>query len=74
MVNGRRITDAETLKVVTMVYGGLVKLRISLPDLQARGVNALGLTGADMDGNPFGKASREGGGFMGFVGRCEAGE
>lgn len=48
MVNGRRITDAETLKVVTMVYGGLVNKHI-VAGLQARGVNALGLTGADMD-------------------------
>ena len=43
MVNGRRITDAETLKVVTMVYGGLVNKNI-VAGLQARGVNALGLT------------------------------
>lgn len=48
MVNGRRITDAETLKVVTMVYGGLVNKNI-VAGLQAAGVNALGLTGADMD-------------------------
>lgn len=48
MVNGRRITDAETLKVVTMVYGGLVNKNI-VAGLQARGVNALGLTGVDMD-------------------------
>lgn len=48
MVNGRRITDADTLKVVTMVYGGLVNKNI-VAGLQARGVNALGLTGADMD-------------------------
>lgn len=48
MVNGRRITDAETLKVVTMVYGGLVNKNI-VACLQARKVNALGLTGADMD-------------------------
>ena len=48
MVNGRRITDAETLKVVMMVYGGLVNKNI-VAGLQARGVNALGLTGADMD-------------------------
>ncbi|MDR3118965.1 MAG: acetylglutamate kinase [Mediterranea sp.] len=48
MVNGRRITDAETLKVVTMVYGGLVNKNI-VAGLQARGVNALGLAGADMD-------------------------
>ncbi|MGL4851130.1 MAG: acetylglutamate kinase [Phocaeicola sp.] len=48
MVNGRRITDAETLKVVTMVYGGLVNKSI-VAGLQAKGVNAMGLTGADMD-------------------------
>lgn len=48
MVNGRRITDAEMLKVVTMVYGGLVNKNI-VSGLQALQVNALGLTGADMN-------------------------
>lgn len=48
MVNGRRITDAEMLKVVTMVYGGLVNKSI-VAGLQAKGVNALGLTGVDMN-------------------------
>ena len=48
MVDGRRITDAETLKVVTMVYAGLVNKNI-VAKLQACGVNALGLTGADMN-------------------------
>jgi acetylglutamate kinase len=48
MVGGRRITDADTLRVVTMVYGGLVNKQI-VAGLQARGINALGLTGADMD-------------------------
>lgn len=48
MVGGRRITDAKMLKVVTMVYGGLVNKNI-VTQLQARGVNALGLTGADMN-------------------------
>ena len=48
MVNGRRITDAETLSVVTMVYGGLVNKNI-VAGLQAGGANALGLTGADMN-------------------------
>ena len=48
MVNGRRITDAETLKVVTMVYGGLVNKNI-VAGLQAKGVNAMGFTGADMN-------------------------
>lgn len=48
MVNGRRITDEETLKVVTMVYGGLVNKQI-VAGLQALDVNALGLTGADLN-------------------------
>ena len=48
MIDGRRVTDAETLRVVTMVYGGLVNKQI-VASLQARGINALGLTGADMD-------------------------
>lgn len=48
MINGRRVTDAETLQVVTMVYGGLVNKNI-VAGLQAHGINALGLTGADMD-------------------------
>ena len=48
MVNGRRITDAEMLKVVTMVYGGLVNKQI-VAGLQALDVNALGLTGADLN-------------------------
>lgn len=48
MIGGRRVTDAEMLKVVTMVYGGLVNKTI-VAGLQARGVNAIGLTGADMD-------------------------
>ncbi|MCF0197224.1 MAG: acetylglutamate kinase [Bacteroidaceae bacterium] len=48
MVGGRRITDSAMLDVVTMVYGGLVSKRL-VALLQAEGVNALGLTGADMD-------------------------
>ena len=48
MVNGRRITDADMLEVVTMVYGGLVNKNI-VARLQAHGINALGLTGADMN-------------------------
>ena len=48
MVNGRRITDADMLEVVTMVYGGLVNKNL-VARLQAAGVNALGLTGADID-------------------------
>ena len=48
MVDGRRITDKDMLEVVTMVYGGLVNKNI-VAGLQAIGVNALGLTGADAD-------------------------
>lgn len=48
MVNGRRITDKDMLQVVTMVYGGLVNKNL-VARLQANGVNALGLTGADMN-------------------------
>ena len=48
MVDGRRITDKEMLKVVTMVYGGLVNKNI-VARLQAMGINALGLTGADLN-------------------------
>ncbi|GHT85193.1 acetylglutamate kinase [Bacteroidia bacterium] len=48
MVDGRRITDEETLKVVTMVYAGLVNKNI-VAQLQAISVDAVGLTGADMN-------------------------
>lgn len=48
MVNGRRITDREMLNVVLMVYGGLVNKTI-VAKLQAKGINALGLTGADLN-------------------------
>jgi acetylglutamate kinase len=48
MIDGRRITDEAILEVVTMVYGGLVNKQV-VARLQACGVNALGLTGADAD-------------------------
>ena len=48
MVGGRRITDEKMLEVVTMVYGGLVNKNI-VAGLQAKGVKAIGLTGADGD-------------------------
>ncbi len=47
MVEGRRITDSETLDVVTMVYGGINKKIVA--GLQAHGMNAVGLTGADFN-------------------------
>ena len=48
MVDGRHITDAEMLEVVTMVYGGLVNKHV-VAMLQAQGVDAIGLCGADGD-------------------------
>ena len=46
LVEGRRITDAATLKVITMVYAGYINKNI-VAKLQAHNCNALGLTGAD---------------------------
>lgn len=48
MVEGRRVTDKETVEVVTMVYAGLVNKSI-VSQLQAYGTNAIGLSGADAD-------------------------
>ena len=48
MVDGRRITDAQMLEVVTMVYGGLVNKHV-VALLQSLGADAIGLTGADAD-------------------------
>ena len=67
MVNGRRITDAEMLSVVTMVYGGLVNKNL-VARLQANGVNALGLTGADIDVIRSHKRPLKDGVDFGFVG------
>jgi acetylglutamate kinase len=46
MVDGRRITDIETLRIVTMVYAGLINKNM-VAQLQAKGCNAIGLSGAD---------------------------
>ncbi|NHF60676.1 acetylglutamate kinase [Flavobacteriaceae bacterium TP-CH-4] len=46
MVGGRRITDAQTLEVITMVYAGLTNKNI-VAELQAHDCNAIGLSGAD---------------------------
>ena len=70
MVNGRRITDADMLEVVTMVYGGLVNKNL-VAKLQANGVNALGLTGADMDVIHSHKRPLKDGIDFGFVGDVE---
>jgi acetylglutamate kinase len=48
LVDGRRITDAETLKIVTMVYAGYINKNI-VARLQANHCNAIGLCGADGD-------------------------
>jgi acetylglutamate kinase len=48
LVDGRRITDEETLKVVTMVYAGYINKNI-VAQLQANNCNAIGLCGADGD-------------------------
>lgn len=82
MIGGRRVTDAEMLKVVTMVYGGLVNKNI-VAKLQACGINALGLTGADMNvmlshKRPLKKVKMDDGteqmvdfGFVGDVDKCD---
>ena len=67
MVGGRRITDADMLSVVTMVYGGLVNKNL-VTRLQANGVNALGLTGADMNVIRSHKRPLKDGIDFGFVG------
>lgn len=48
MVDGRRITDFETLKIATMVYAGWTNKSL-VADLQSMGVNALGVSGADLN-------------------------
>lgn len=46
LIDGRRITDAETLEVITMIYGGLINKNM-VAKLQANSINAIGLSGAD---------------------------
>lgn len=46
MIDGRRITDGDTLRIVTMVYAGYINKQI-VAKLQSMGTNALGITGAD---------------------------
>ena len=66
MVDGRRVTDRETLDIVTMVYAGLINKRI-VSGLQALGCDAVGLTGADGKSIPATRRSPEPIDF-GFVG------
>ncbi|HEV7230142.1 MAG TPA: acetylglutamate kinase [Bacteroidia bacterium] len=48
LVQGRRVTDAATLKIACMVYAGLINKQI-VARLQALGIDALGLSGADLN-------------------------
>ena len=70
MVEGRRVTDAATLDVVTMVYAGLLNKRI-VAKLQREGCNALGFSGADGNMIPAVKRNPEPLDY-GFVGDIEA--
>lgn len=71
MMNGRRITDAETLKIVTMVYAGYINKNI-VAKLQALDCNAIGLTGADANVVPATKRPVKDGVDYGFVGDVTA--
>jgi acetylglutamate kinase len=66
MIDGRRITDADTLRIVTMVYAGYINKNI-VAKLQSLHCNALGITGAD--GNSILSHKREKAGIdYGFAG------
>jgi len=79
VVDGRRITDAETLKIVTMVYAGHINKNI-VAQLQANHCNAIGLTGVDgniitahkrlLKNSPSGDGGGDGG--YGFVGDIDS--
>ncbi len=70
LVDGRRITDAETLKVVTMVYAGFINKNI-VASLQANGADAMGISGAD--GNIIKAHKRPNAGLdYGFVGDVDS--
>ena len=70
MIEGRRVTDSETLDIVTMVYAGLVNKKI-VAKLQAVGCNAIGLSGADANSVPAVRRSPVPVDF-GFVGDIDA--
>jgi len=73
LIGGRRITDAETLKIIVMVYAGYINKNI-VAQLQARNCNAFGLSGAD--GNSIEAHKRTGSdidyGFAGDIDRVNA--
>ena len=70
MIEGRRVTDAATLDVVTMVYAGLINKQV-VAKLQAEGCNALGFSGADGNMIPATKRNPEPLDY-GFVGDIDA--
>lgn len=72
MIDGRRVTDRDTLDVVAMVYAGLVNKQI-VAKLQAAGCNAIGLSGADANVVPAMRRSPVPVDF-GFVGDIDAGK
>lgn len=73
MVEGRRITDAETLKIVTMVYAGYIN-KVIVAELQSVGCNALGISGADGNSILAHKREKKGTdyGFAGDIDRVNA--
>jgi acetylglutamate kinase len=71
MIDGRRVTDATTLRLVTMVYAGFINKTI-VAGLQARGCNALGFMGADGDLIRARKRPPMRGVDYGFVGDVES--
>lgn len=68
MIGGRRVTDRDTLDIVTMVYAGLINKRI-VSMLQSLGCDAVGLSGADGNLIPAGRrpASPVDYGFVGDI-------
>lgn len=71
MINGRRVTNKETLDIVTMVYGGLINKQV-VAQLQTMGVNAIGLTGVDGGWMKAVKRPLRNGVDYGFVGDVKA--
>lgn len=67
LINGRRVTDAETLKLVTMTYAGYINKHI-VAALQALNCNAIGLCGADANIIPATKRPVRNNIDYGFVG------
>lgn len=71
VIDGRRMTDAGTLKIVTMVYAGYINKNI-VAQLQAHGCNAIGLSGADGNLLKAHKRISDAGIDYGFAGDIDA--